>query len=104
MKGGGAGVEGSVPGRAYIQDERYAAGAGMRRSGRAHPCGARYSSVHGGIHSESWRKVPHGLCYPDEAIEHMNKTSLGIGRKNGLERSGIYVPKGLMACAEESLF
>jgi hypothetical protein len=25
-------------GRAYVQDERYAAGAGMRRSGQAHPC------------------------------------------------------------------
>src|SRR5210317_1175722 len=33
-----------LAGLVYVQDERYAAGAGMRRIGQAHPCVTRYSA------------------------------------------------------------
>ena len=62
-------------GHAYVQDERYAAGAGMRRSGQAHPCGARYSTpVSYG--PEVRYRTPSALCVKHKAMDSKRTNTL----------------------------
>ena len=76
-------------GHAYVQDERYAAGAGMRKSGQAHPCGARYSTpVSYG--PEVRYRAPSTLCVNYKAMVSKRTNTLMAEAGAGIVLPGPY--------------